>query len=496
MSTLPPLRRGLGSVRFRLTLWFVAILALVLTVFSVFIYTRQTSVLVNETRLRLAYQSGRLDAYYQTLLHTLDEREHSEGNPTVPVDQPLLQEGDVLALVAANNQVLQQSANFLTDELAAVMTAGEGAVNSSRPVAYRLQGGDAAHPESRSDYLFSFTPLGFDKKIVAMLVLGSPVDPGGQLPRLALTLTAAALIVVLAAFGGGFWLADRAMRPVQVITRAAREIGEGDLSRRLDLKRADELGELADTFDQMLARLQAAFERQRQFTADASHELRTPLTIIELESNRALEHRRSPEEYTAALGVIQSENEWMSRLVNELLTLARMDAEQTVLRSEALDLSDLAVEAVGRLMPVAQSSAVTLETGELGEGSVSGDRVYLTQMVTNLVENAIKHAGGAGIRVLVETGSQMRQGKAGGWLSVSDNGQGIAPEHLPHLFERFYRVDAARSRENADAANVVSSSGLGLAIVQSVVQAHGGTVEVSSRPGEGTRFTVWLPAVL
>ena len=107
-------------------------------------------------------------------------------------------------------------------------------------------------------------------------------------------------------------------------------------------------------------------------------------------------------------------------------------------------------------------------------------------------------------RVLVETGSQMRQGKAGGWVSVSDNGQGIAPEHLPRLFERFYRVDAARarSREDGDAAaaaaasNVVSSSGLGLAIVQSVVQAHGGTVEVSSRPGEGTRFTVWLPADL
>ena len=330
------------------------------------------------------------------------------------------------------------------------------------------------------------------------------MDPGGQLPRLALTLAAASLIVVLAAFGGGFWLADRAMRPVQVITRAPREIGEGDLSRRLDLKRADELGELADTFDQMLARLQAAFERQRQFTADASHELRTPLTIIELESNRALEHRRSPEEYATALGVIQSENEWMSRLVNELLTLARMDAGQTVMRSETLDLSDLAVEAVGRLMPLAQSCAVTLKTGELSEASVTGDRVYLTQMVTNLVENAIKHAGGAGIRVLVETGSQMRQGKAGGWVSVSDNGQGIAPEHLPHLFERFYRVDAARarSREDGDAAaaaaasNVVSSSGLGLAIVQSVVQAHGGTVEVSSRPGEGTRFTVWLPADL
>ena len=142
---------------------------------------------------------------------------------------------------------------------------------------------------------------------------------------------------------------------------------------------------------------------------------------------------------------------------------------------------------------------MALETGELGEASIHGDRAYLTQMVTNLVENAIKYAGGAGVRVLVETGSQTRQGKAGGWVSVYDNGLGIPSEHLPHLFERFYRVDAARARSReaadaAEAANVVSSSGLGLAIVQSVVQAHGGTVEVSSRPGEGTRFTVWLPS--
>ncbi|MEJ2353846.1 MAG: HAMP domain-containing protein, partial [Anaerolineales bacterium] len=142
------------------------------------------------------------------------------------------------------------------------------------------------------------------------------MDPTGQLHRLFLTLLVGGLGMLVIALAGGYWLADRAMRPVKTITLAAQQISETDLSRRLNLGRQDELGKLADTFDQMLARLQAAFDRQRQFTADASHELRTPLTIVNLEASRALDGKRSRQEYQQALSLIQSENEFMSRLVS------------------------------------------------------------------------------------------------------------------------------------------------------------------------------------
>ena len=256
---------------------------------------------------------------------------------------------------------------------------------------------------------------------------------------------------------------------------------------------------MADTFDQMLARLQAAFDRQRQFTADASHELRTPLTIVNLEASRALDGKRSRQEYQQALSLIQSENEFMSRLVSNLLTLSRMDAGQTALNMERLDLSDLALESVERLAPIAARKQVELSTGELPELTISGDRQFLTQMITNLVENAIKYTRGATKRVRVETGSTSVNDREVAWLQVVDNGPGIPPEHLPHVFDRFYRLDKARSRDSEDSEaetaeiSTTAGSGLGLSIAQWIAHANGGEITVKSEVGKGSTFEVRLP---
>jgi len=284
------------------------------------------------------------------------------------------------------------------------------------------------------------------------------------------------------------------LKPVQAIVHTARRISESDLSQRLNLNRDDELGELASTFDQMLDRLQAAFERQRQFTADASHELRSPLAIIELESNRALERPRTSKEYERALRLIQSENEWMSRLVNELLLLARMDAEQAVLQAERLDLSEVVVDVTERLNPLAQARGVTLKTGALVECYVHADRVYLGQLLTNLVENAIKYTQRSDALVLLESASQMLDDRRWSLVSITDNGPGIPEEHLPYIFNRFYRLDKARFRQADEEDAWISGSGLGLAIAKSIAQVYGGNIEVSSQTGKGTTFTVWLPA--
>jgi heavy metal sensor kinase len=275
------------------------------------------------------------------------------------------------------------------------------------------------------------------------------------------------------------------MRPVHTITQTARSIGETDLSRRLDINTRDELGELAGTFNGMLERLEAAFERQRQFVSDASHELRTPLTIINLETSRALASRRTPQEYERALGVIHHENEFMTRMVNDLLTLARIDAGQAIIQKTPLDLSDIVFDAVERLMPLADHNGVHIESGDLPEVRILGDRQYLLQMASNLIENAIKYTTGEK-RVQVETGLNGSEA----WFRVENTGSGIAPEHIPHLFDRFYRVDESRSRGDDDENPSPGGSGLGLSITHWIVKAHGGDIRVESRLGESTTFEV------
>ncbi len=490
-SPLPQsvLKRLLYSVRLRLALWFVAILAVVLAGFSLFIYTRQVRVLRAEAGNRLVAETVRLRAAVRDQIERGHEHE-TDGQPQPLQELPLLNEHDSLALVGAEGETLLSQGRLTPEDLEAITREWDRQGQPAEPLAVRLD-------DLPDAYLALVTPLG-EHDQVALQVLAGLVDPGRQLPRLALSLAAGSAVLLLLALAGGFWLADRAMRPVQTITRTARQIGEGDLRRRLHLQRPDELGELADTFDQMLDRLQAAFERQRRFTADASHELRTPLTIIELEVTRVLEHSRSAQEYVQALQLVKAENDWMTTLVNQLLTLARLDAGQAARQRLPLDLSELAVEVVERLAPLARQRGVALQAGKLDEAPVLGERAYLVQMLVNLVENAIKYAGaetpGSEPRVSLETGPETRQGRPGGRVDVSDNGPGIPAEHLPHLFERFYQVDPSRTREaDLPPESAALGSGLGLAIVQGIVQAHAGVIEVHSQAGEGTVFTVWIP---
>lgn len=467
------------SIRFRLVLWFVAILALVLAAFSTFIY-------FSEGRDWRADTLGRLGRQI-----TLFEGWHALEPAQVP--QNFVQEGELLLLLDPKGNVLaSQGAVSMAESLRlAKLGLQEPLQPNNPPLAFTASiGGDTSTP---SDDQFLIAPISVGSSQAGYVLLGSPLDPGGQLHRLLLTLLVGSLLTLAVALAGGLWLADRAMRPVQMITHTARAISDTDLSRRLKMKSRDELGELADTFDAMLTRLQAAFERQRQFVADASHELRTPLTIVNLEASRALEGQRPSKEYVRALGVIRSENDYMSRLVNDLLTLARIDAGQTVLQKKPVNLSEVAREAVERLTGLASRSGVTIETGSLAEARLAGDRQYLLQMVSNLVENAIKYSSTADPRVRVETG--VRAGRS--WLRVSDNGPGIPAEHLPHLFDRFYRIDQARTRNEEQAENrpPATGSGLGLSIVQGIAQAHGGEVHVTGVVGGGTAFEAEFPSL-
>lgn len=490
------------SIRFRLALWFVAILAVVLVAFSVFVYARQASDLNRATLERLSLKTRQWESYLKYAARDY----FGEDPPLIPAQtqdgESFLQEYDILALVGLQGQVVQKAGPVQDEEIQHLVQVGLEKRTEEHPFAYNVVEATAEDETTSEEYRFVVAPITLDRKVIGFFLLGSPVDPNGQLQRLLVTLVLGNVVTLGLALAGGTLLAERAMRPVKMITRTAREIGESDLNRRLNLGTQDELGELANTFDAMLARLQAAFERQRQFTADASHELRTPLTIIGLETAWALSARRPAAEYERVLGVVQSENEFMTRLVNNLLTLSRMDAGQAGFNFEALDLSDLALEVLERLTPLAKQRGVSLGTGDLPEVKTTGDRQYLSQMLANLVENAIKYTNVENPQVRVETGVEPSGPGAAGfaWVRVEDNGPGIAPESLERIFDRFYQVDQARTRnESGDlegdptGEQQTSGSGLGLSIVQQIVQAHGGQVSARSEGGQGSTFTVRLP---
>jgi heavy metal sensor kinase len=283
---------------------------------------------------------------------------------------------------------------------------------------------------------------------------------------------------LLAAGLGGAFLTDRALRPVREIAGTAARLGASDLSERLPVSGADEFSELSSSFNAMLARLEEAFERQRRFTADASHELRTPLSIIQANSSMALEHPWPEDRYREFLTAIDSAAARQSRIVEELLFLARADAGKLAGDVGPVCLSEVleeAAEAVSR----PNRPGIRLEDMDPAL-VVSGSGSELTRLFTNLLENAVRHTpleGTVTVSAIVDATSVV--------VAVTDTGEGIAPEHLPHLGERFYRVDAARSA-------ATGGNGLGLAICRSITEAHGGRMTIESNVGEGTTVRTLL----
>ena len=474
----------LHSIRFRITLWFIFILAVVLTAFSGFIYFNEARDLQGDTVQNIQAKFARLLAYFRSA----DWQNSNLGLSDVPNNDPPLQQGDMLALVDINGQAVQTWGIKPSDKLISDLISTASQQRNINVYGETISVTDSNGKSSNADYLFIVSPVFRDGIPVGALVIGSPSNLNSELQRLRVSLILGSLFMLLVAFTGGMWLADRAMRPVKTITHTAQSIEESDLSRRINLRGRDELAELANTFDNMLSRLQVAFERQKRFVADASHELRTPLTITNLEINQALSKNRSSAEYKRALQTINLENERMMRMVTDLMTLARMDSGQAILQFEKLDLSDAALEAVERMTTLAEQQNVKLETTELPELLIKGDRQYLIQMINNLIENAIKYSG-SGQMVRVET-SFGENGFA--LLRVRDTGPGIPAEHLPHLFDRFYRVDEARTYD--DDSSAPFGSGLGLSIVSWIVEAHHGKINVESQVNEGTIFEVTLPS--
>jgi len=291
-------------------------------------------------------------------------------------------------------------------------------------------------------------------------------------------------VVLLIAGLGGAFLTDRALRPVRRIASAAGQIEAEDLSQRLPVMGDDEFADLAVTINGMLSRLQAGFERQEQafeqqqrFAADASHELRTPLTIIKANTSLALSERRTETEYEKTLRAVDSAADRMTRIVQDLLLLARADAGQLAYALVPTPLAEVLEAAAASLAIDHAPISVDLPAKPI---FVLGHADSLVRLFSNLLENAARHTPQEG-RITVS--AERRDGRVA--VEVADTGVGIAPEHLPHVLERFYRVEAARSRAQG-------GTGLGLSICRSIADLHGGSLEITSLPGQGTTVRVLL----
>lgn len=314
------------------------------------------------------------------------------------------------------------------------------------------------------------------------ILVGVPVwRIDGDLRLLAWQLAGAGALVLAVGLIGGAVIGSRIFRPLAAISATASRISADNLAERIDAATIDsELAGLAGVLNATFDRLQAAFDRQARFTADASHELRTPLTVIRTQAELALLRPRNDEEYREALASCARAAERMAAIVDGLLILARADASRLELRKEPVRLDKVVQEAVALIEPLARQGELRLEA-ELSPLTVSGDAEALARVANTLLSNAVAYNRDGG---LVRVTLTADGGEA--ILSVADNGVGIAAADLPHLFERFYRVGEDRSR-------ATGGTGLGLAICKAMAEAHGGSVSVESEPGVGSTFRVRLP---
>jgi two-component system, OmpR family, sensor kinase len=467
------------TLRLRITLFFSAFIVIILSAVAVSVYVlteRSLSTAVEErARQALADLSrGALvpglqqlpgDAYYQVLLLgpvNLDIESVTDVRSGFNYEIPGRANPSPFRLLdGVSDRTLQE-----------LVGRGEMAGHATLPNGERLR------------VLAELTRIEFplqDVTFTAAVVVGLPASTvQTALEQLARDL-GLTVIVAFLAFAFGVWLLSRqVLAPVQRVTHAASRVSSRDLSQRVPVpKSEDEMRELAVSINHMLDRLQESFETQRRFTADASHELRTPVTAIVGHANYLLRRTTPTGEQVDSLTVIRREAERMGKLVNDLLELARADAGFSI-EKEPMNLLEVLEAVRHELAPVAPGTEIVIDCmSPLVE--VEGDAGRLKQVVLNLVQNAV-NAGATHVTLHLTTeGRTVR-------FEVLDDGPGIPAEAIPHLFDRFFRVDGARSTRG-------NGSGLGLAIVRWIVQQHGGTVEVTSRPAEGSVFIVTLPAL-
>ena len=490
-----------NSIRWRLQAWHSLILVVVLTGFGVTAYRVARSNQLRridqelQQRLMIAFRPGP-----HPEPHGPKEQRQGESHPDgPPPDKPPRERGhehdpgawrthvrEVIARAEALESGQTNAFYYVVWQKDGSLLANSPGAPANIPVPLESETVDHGPGEPSS----SFTRTRGEYREFAVcfpfgdrgLVGRSMAADLAAMRRLALWLFTAGASVLAFGMAGGWWVATRAIRPIEAISATAVKIASGDLSQRIDASDTEsELGRLTAVLNSTFARLEASFAHQVRFTSDASHELRTPVSVILSQAQTALSRERGAAEYRETIEACQRAAQRMRKLIESLLALARLDAGQEPMRQEQFDLARVTRDCAEMVRPLAAERKVELVC-DLTAVHCLGDPERVSQVVTNLLSNAIhfNHEGGeVRIRTQGENGTSL--------LTVQDTGVGIPPEDLPHVFERFYRVDKSRSR-------IQGKTGLGLAICKAIVEAHSGTIEVTSQPGAGSTFLVRLPA--
>jgi two-component system, OmpR family, heavy metal sensor histidine kinase CusS len=450
------------SVRWRLTLWNVLALAVVLAGFSLLVYGLLAHALYEQVDRSLLAELRQLRG---------DERLASRPRERLRywADEFLEHERHFCVVYGRDGQVYLRTTELAEDSVPPAPPAAAGDRFDSRalPAVGRQRALQARLPAGGEEY--------------TVLLLAPLADVDHELGELLVALCTAVPVALVLCGGVAYLLARKALAPVERLHRLTAEITAERLDRRLPVERPDdELGRLARTINEMIARLERSFAEVRRFTADASHELRTPLAAIRAEAEVALARPLSAADHQELLGSVLEECERLTRLTDQLLALAREDAGAPA-AYRPLDLAALVGGVAETMRPLAEARSLCLEHSAAEGLAVRGDEGRLRQVFYNLLDNALKYtpAGGA-----VEVRAARQGGEA--VVSVRDTGVGIAAEHLPRVFDRFYRADKGRSRAEG-------GTGLGLSIARSIVLAHGGRIDLVSASGQGTVCTVTLP---
>jgi len=325
-------------------------------------------------------------------------------------------------------------------------------------------------------------PIKADEKIVGWVRVSRSLMPIIEnLNKFKLILFISIPVYILISILGGQFLAKRALYPIDSITKTARAIGQGNINQRLKLPKVkDEVGRLAETFDEMLDKIEAAFKKERQFTTDASHELRTPITIISVHAEDAL-GTGNKKDFKEALEIIYKESQKMSVMISQLLMLSRSDEGKYHLEIEDIDLELIMGEIIGEMKESAKANNIKLYFSSEDGLVIKADQTLITRLFINIINNAIKFSKKGGfVKVQIAADSDKNFAK----ILIEDNGIGIPKEDIENIFNRFYQVDKSRNDKG---------TGLGLAIAKWIVDIHKGTINIESELGKGTKFYINLP---
>ncbi len=459
-----------NSIRTKLTFWYVGVLAAVVIAFSASAYLILVNALDRDLDNGLMEMARNFDA---ALTAELEDEKIASANERAfseTVNEMHFRDYQFV-IVGAEGRVVASNANNNIDTLHLQGNSQfSDVVIDSQP--FRL-------------YRSTFGSVRDRNQIV--LVVLHPLDRQNALKRrmAAIFLIGVPLTLILAGFGGWF-LARKSLAPMVAMGLQAEQIGAQNLSERLIVKNErDELGDLARVFNDLLARLDASFEQQRRFMADASHELRTPLAILRGESEVALSQERSQADYRESLAIVHDESKRLTRIVEDLFTLARADAGQFIAYRTPVYFDEIAAEAVRSMHIIADKKGIELAFAADAGMPDWGDESLLRRLFLNMLDNAIKFTQNGGrVSVVCSTSDDAYH------ITVTDTGIGIPPDEQPNIFDRFYRVDKARSRSGD---NETSGAGLGLSIAQWIADLHNGSIQLTSSGDTGSTFLIEFP---